>query len=196
MQRLLAVPVMASQETQDLFGKLTADVDNTGLVDIDDGSTDKPYQDIANIDQTIKADANTAVPLRGEDTANVRKLSDEYYTWADDLVGDGYKPEKIDRIRNIYAQDGMPSNGESFTQGDEFPTSPADGDFHRLTYTTIGTNIPARLHKYSSVSKRWVFLERDRRDEVGDTHPELQHQKDADSTKTPQNELDAEFKKV
>jgi len=56
LMRLIAVPAISSQETQDLFGKLTRDVDSSGLVDIDNGQNDV-YQDYSDISQTIKADS-------------------------------------------------------------------------------------------------------------------------------------------
>ena len=67
-----------------LLKEVHQDYDETGLADTGDGVNNKKYIDIADVDHTIKATANTEVPQRGEDTANVEKLSDEVYEWADE----------------------------------------------------------------------------------------------------------------
>lgn len=174
MQRLIARPVMASQETQDIFGKLTEDQDELGTVDINDGSTDRPYQDFSEIAQTVDAEANTQVPERGVDFEDVAKVSGDFYDWAEDQ-GDVNVARKIDQVRSQYGISAMPPNGEDYTQGDEFPENPSDGDWHRLTYTSIRSGIPARLHRYSAPKNRWIYMEKDRRAEYKDTKPKLQN---------------------
>jgi hypothetical protein len=181
MQRLIARPVMASQETQDILGKLTADQDNLGTVDINDGQNNKKYQDYSAITQTIDADQNTAVPERGVDYADVAKISDEFYEWAEEQ-GSRDVARRIDRVRAQYGFDAMPPNGEPYTQGDTFPDNPKDGDYHRLTYTQIREGIPARLHRYSEAKKKWIFLEKDRRAEFRNTKPTLQNLLDPDTS--------------
>ena len=172
MLRLIAIPAVASQETQDLFGKLTRDVDSSGLIDIDNGQNLK-YQDYNDIAQTIEADANTMVPERGEDTSKVAKLSDELLQYGEDHPDMNLK--RLDRKRSNYSIDALPPNGESYTEGDEFPTgTPADGAYHRLTYTKVGKDIPARLYRYSKVKKFWVYLETDKRFAAKNTKPILQ----------------------
>lgn len=173
MQRLIARPVMASQETQQVFGKLTQDQDDLGTVDTNDGSKDRAYQDVAEISQTIDADANTQVPLRGVDYADVAQVSEKFYDWAEEN-GSIDVARRIDRVRSQFGIDAMPPNGEPYTQGDEFPSKPKDGDYHRLTYTSIRTGIPARLHRWSGAKNRWIYLEKDRRAEFKDTKPQLQ----------------------
>ncbi len=185
MQRIIAKPVMASQETQDILGKLTEDADELGTVDINDGGTDKRYQDVMNISHTIKADANTQVPERGVDYADVGEVTAAFYEWAEEQ-GSQDVARKIDRVTHQFGIDAMPPNGEPYTQGDEFPANPKDGDWHRLTYTSIRSGIPARLHRYSSAKARWIYLEKDKRAEFKDTKPKLQNALDPDtSTVTP-----------
>lgn len=174
MQRLIAKPVMASQETQDVLGKLTEDQDELGLVDINDGQDNKPYQDLSSITQTIDAEQNTQVPERGVDYADIADIPTSFYEWTEEQSGSTEVARKIDRVRAQFGFDAMPPNGEEFTQGDEFPSNPADGDYHRLTYTTIRSGIPARLHKFSSSKNQWVFLERDRRAQFKNTNQRLQ----------------------
>lgn len=172
MQKITAKAALASQETQDIFGKLTRDTDDSGLFDIDDGVNNKKYQDYSAVTQNIEAEANTMVPLKGEDYADVMKFSDDVIAWGDKL---GKNMRKHDRHRNIYGIDALPPNGLPFTEGDEFPTNPKEGDYHRLTYTYVGKDIPARLHRWSSKKNRWIYLERDHRAEIRDAKPLLQN---------------------
>ena len=80
----------------------------------------------------------------------------------------------MDRRRTLYGIDGMPPNGAPYTEGDTFPNNPVNGDYHRLTYTTIGTNIPPRLHRYSEIKGFWIYLETDLRYKFKSTKPYLQ----------------------
>jgi len=192
IQRLITRPVMASQETQDLFGNLTENVDENGVVDINDGQTNKPYQDIFNIAHTIDADADTQVPERGEDYADIAQIPAAFYEWEEEQDGDTNIAKRIDRVRGQFGYDAMPPNGEPYTQGDDFPLNPKDGDFHRLTYTTIRSGIPARLYKYSSYKVTWVYLEKDRRAQYKNTEAKLQTFLDPESsTVTPPDDKEA-----
>lgn len=171
--RVVAEPVMASQETQDVLGKLTEDVDSTGRSDINDGVRNKKYQDISDITQSVAADANTAVPQRGQDYANVPKLSNELRDWIEGNIP-GVDPDKLDRQRPVWATDALPPNGEPFTEGDKWPDKPKNGDYHRLTFTSVDQNLPANLYRYSEAKKRWIFLETDQRKKAWtDTKPTL-----------------------
>jgi hypothetical protein len=160
MQTLICTPALASTETRDVFGKNTAKISTMGLSDIFDGNNEK-YQDLHNISQTIKADANTMVPQEGSDYANVPKLSDELLEFSKQRPF--MNLEKLDRRRDALGIDALPPNGLPYTEGDEFPKNPQNGDYHRLTYTKLGTDIPARLYRWSSIKNQWIFLERDRR---------------------------------
>jgi hypothetical protein len=194
MQRLITKPVMASQETQDILGKLTEDIDDNNVADINDGSTERAYQDLSDIDQTIKADANTQVPERGVDWADVAEVPQAFYDWTEENspTGSTIVAERIDRMRAQFGFDAMPPNGEEYTQDDEFPDSPSDGDYHRLTYTSIRSGIPARLHRYSVAKGGWVFLEKDRRAQFKNTEAKLQKTLDPESsTVTPPDDRDA-----
>jgi hypothetical protein len=192
--RIIAEPAFASPETQDIFGKLTEDYDETGLADTNDGINNKKYQDIFDIDHTISAQANTEVPERGEDFANVQKFSPELYEW-EEKHGDANLKRK-DRVGNIWGQDAMPPNGESFTQGDNFPPSPKNGDYHRLTYSNIRQGIPPRLYRFSTEKNTWIYLETDKRAYNSVIEPRLQEFFNPDtSTVTRPDEIDEEFKK-
>lgn len=186
MQRILAKPAVASQETQDIFGKLTKNVDNSGLFDNDDGSNTK-YQDYSDVSQAIEAEANTMLPQDGTDYANIPVLPKE-------LV-DKYPNQKLDRfsrVRHPHGQDAMPPNGEPYTEGDKFPENPKNGAYHRQTYTFVGNNIPPRLYRYSSAKKQWIYLETDHRFRLRNTKSLLEEFKngDPDSTVVPTNKVD------
>lgn len=193
LQRIIAVPVMASRETQDVMGKLTEDIDTTGLVDIDDGNIDKTYQDYSNISQTIAANANSAVPERGENYGDVTELSPEMYEWQKKYPD--INIAKFDRNRTVYGIDAMPPNGLPYTEADQFPTSPKDQDYHRLTYTHINNSIAPRLYRYSGVKQRWIYMETDRRFEMKNTHPVLQEFLDPNtSTRVNPHDINDKFK--
>lgn len=188
LQRLIAVPAVVSQETQDLFGKLTRDTDDSGLADNDDGGNPF-YQDFSTITDTHKADANTAVPERGTDMAGIAEVSQEMIDFGDEHPN--LDMRKFARSRHVYGVDAMPPNGEAYTQGDSFPESPSDGDYHRLTYTEIRQGIPARLYRFSSIKGYWVYLETDRRAQYKDTNNVLEEFLDPEqSTVTNPYEVD------
>lgn len=194
LQRLIATPAYASQETQDIFGKLTEDQDAMGLVDID-GGNNPLYQDISDISDSIRADANTRVPERGEDDADITKLSQEVYDFAKAHPNMNF-PARIDRNRNRYGVDALPPNGLPFSQGDSFPNSPPpkNGDYHRLTYSHSGKDIPARLYRWSDAKGYWVYLETDKRHQFNNTKPFLQEFLDPTTNNSISVPIDKEFK--
>lgn len=195
MLKITAKPAIASEETQDIFGDLTRMMDNSGLFDIDNGSYDAKYQDYSDTSQTIKADANTMVPEKGVDYADVMKFSPDVIAWGDKV---GKNMRYLDRNRSIYGVDALPPNGEAYTEGDDFPKKPKDGAYHRLTYTKLpgGINIPARLHRYSAKKNQWVFLEKDIRKQIKDANTLIQDFIDPnDSSQTPLYDIDKEIKK-
>lgn len=175
MQRLLATPALASQETQDIFGKLTEDVDSMGLVDNNDGRNVK-YQDISNISKTAKAKANTQVSERGQDNADITQISDTAIDYAANYPK--LNLNKLNFNKNPYTDDAMPPNGESFTEGDTLPENPVNGAYHRLTYSNIngkyGKEIAPRLYRYSGRKKYWIQLAVDKRFSLRKTKPLLQ----------------------
>lgn len=179
IQKLTAKQLIASQETQDIMGKLTRDMDSSGLLDIDDGINNKKYQDYSAITQNIDAEANTMVPEKGEDYADVMKFSDSVIEWGDKV---GKNMRRYNRVRNIYGIDALPPNGESYTEADEFPKNPKNDDYHRLAYTYVGKDIPARLYRWNAKKNKWLFLERDHRAEIRDAKPLLQDYENPDTS--------------
>lgn len=157
MLRIIAQPALATQETQDIFGDLVPSIDDSGLIEVD---TTK-YVDIKEVDDKIQSAAQTNTPERGEDTADIQQFDA------------GTPQEKLNTPhRKLYVEDGLPPNGELYTEGDTLPVSPSDGDYHRLTFTAH--DVPTRLYRYSLVKGRWIYLETDRRFEFNRTKPVLQ----------------------
>jgi hypothetical protein len=171
LQRILAEPALASQETQDIFGDLTEKIDSSGLIDINDSSPGRAYQDIMNTSDTVAANANSQVPERGTDYAGVTKIN-KTDPWVRSHTN--FDTQKIDRHRNIFGIDALPPNGLPFTEGDDFPDAPKDGDYHRLTYVKLADNIPPRLNRWSASKKRWIYMETDRRFAMKNSMPVLQ----------------------
>lgn len=166
--KITAKPVVASQETQDVFGGLTTNVDSSGLFDINDGIDDKKYQDFMDISDSIRAERKKLVPEKGSDYSEAPQLDEETkqrYNYTN--------IEKFDRTRYQNGIDAIPPNGLPYTQGDEFPDTPKDGDYHRLTYNKIDSTIPARLYRYSSSKSQWIYLETDRRAKINSNKPLL-----------------------
>jgi len=193
VQKIVAKPLLASQETQDITGKLTVDVDGSGLFDLNDGNEGKKYQDYMDISDNIRADNKKKVPVKGIDYADVPIISEELRDYAKDRPN--MNVDKLSRERLPNGVDAMPPNGLPYTEGDEFPTNPKNGDYHRLTYVKISPDIPARLHRYSVAKGRWIYLETDRKAFIDDHRPLLNEYTDRGSTKTPLTDIMSEVKK-
>ena len=116
------------------------------------------------------------MPERGADPADITQFSDEQIEAAEaQLPGAGQGLQNLTlRPNQLYVEDAMPPNGLPYTQGDDFPVSPSNGDYHRLTYVGIDASIPARLFRYSLAKNRWVFMESDKRTTFKNTKPILQ----------------------
>ena len=161
MLLITAQPALASQETRDIFGDIAAAVDSSGLFDNDDGRNPL-FQDYSEIDQAIRAEANTKVPEKGAEGSNTIRE----FTEAEIAVTSRLFPHltKIGLNRTgLYVEDAMPQNGAPYTEGPDYPANPKDGDYHRMTYQGTASDVPPRLYRYSSTKARWLYLETDRR---------------------------------
>lgn len=170
--RVTTQPVLATQETQDIFGDLAPKVDSSGLFNIDDGNHPM-YQDHSAISQEIQQQAITNVPEHGIDGKGaVHQFTPEELQTAD---ANGYPMVRKLGLNNkaLYVEDAMPPNGLPYTEADIFPTSPTNGDYHRLTYTGLAHDIPPRLYRFSSVKNRWIYLETDKRQVYNREYPIL-----------------------
>lgn len=172
--RIIAQPMYASQETQDIVGDFVGKVDASGLFDIDDGNH-PIYQDYSETAQTIDAKSRQEhnVPQRGSNAnQDLRFFNEDEVQIAEDA---GINITKLSyNPTGLYVEDALPPNGEDFTMGETYPENPSDGDYHRLTYDSIDNSIPPRLYRYSSAKQRWIYLETDRRLEFDANRKKLQ----------------------
>ena len=162
--RVVLQPAFVSQETQSIFGDLKENEipEELGLVDKGDGQH-PVFQDYSDVSQTAEAESLDAVPEKGgESSSTIRR-------WEQDEIATA-ATEGLDNLQKIgqnpvgfETEDAMPPNNAPFSEGDTYPTTPTHGDYHRLTYTSINSDVPARLYRYSTAKGRWVFLEKDRR---------------------------------
>lgn len=175
-----AEPMMATQETADIFGGLESYDDGTGHqvnkdgISMEDGNH-PIFQDYSDISQTIEQTANDQnhTPERGKDSAEITQFSDEE---KQAFINQGI-PRAADlglNPKQIYVEDAMPPNGKEFTEGETLPATGTNGAYHRQTYTSIDETIPARLFKFSSAKNRWLWVETDQRQKYANTKPTLQ----------------------
>ncbi len=179
-----ALPALASQETQDIFGDLATKVDSSGL--FEDGT--KLWQDFSNVDQAIRAKSLLDVPERGSEGSNTIREFEDFELAAAALAG---VPQirKLGFNRNSYqVEDALPQNDQPYTEGPIFPTTPQDKEYHRLTYEGLSKDVPARLYRYSGVKSRWIFLETDRRQEFNQQKHILEEYTTS-PTKTPARDI-------
>lgn len=168
LQRIIAVPMLASQETIDITGKPTTKADDIGFIDINDSKV----QDFTTIQDRVKAQADLQVPQRGKDTHAIRHFSEDEIAAAGAI---GIDIEKLNlKERAVYVEDGLPPNNEPYTEGPAWPTNPTNGDWHRLTYTSSDSLIPSKLFKWSGSKRRWIYAETDRRTQYNLLKPTIQ----------------------
>jgi hypothetical protein len=183
MLLITAQPALATQETQDIFGDLAKNVDSSGLFDKDDGNSEV-YQDFSAVDQTIAADAKTAVPLRGSEGSNtIREFEPEELEQAS-VEGFPHLGSLGFNRKGLYVEDAIPQNGAKYTESATLPTSAADGEYHRLVYQGLAKDVPARLFRWSATKNRWIYLESDRRSQYKDQKVRLEEYTTS-STKIP-----------
>lgn len=187
VQKIVAKPVLASQETQDVTGKLTIDVDDSNVFDGNDGNSGKIYQDYMDISDNIRTHNKERVPVKGIDYADIPVVSAELREYAKNHPN--MTVDRLDRTRLPNGIDAMPPNGLPYTQGDTFPPSPANDAYHRLSYNALGPNIPIRLHRYSAAKGRWIYLETDRKVEINSHRPLLKEYIGEASSRTPLNKI-------
>ena len=157
IQRVVTMPMLASQETLDIIG----DINPPSSLNEFFGMEQSPFNvEALTANAKIEAEARRAVPERGAEDAKIRQFTEEEISRA---ATKGVDLTKLNvNQRGVYNEDGMPPNGLPYTEGITWPENPKDGDYHRLTYEAR-LNIPTRLHKYSIMKNRWVFVEEDKR---------------------------------
>jgi len=168
LQKIVAHPIFASQETMDLVNGFRKDKDAIGFAQ----NGDEQYQNVDEISDRIFQQAKENTPERGADSFFVAEIpKDENAPPSKSISAKTNLPKK-----GVYIEDGLPPNAEPYTEGDTFPTRPSDKAYHRLTYSSVNNNIPPRLFRFSAIKNKWIFCEADRRFEFNKTKPTLQNQ--------------------
>lgn len=165
-QRVVAVPMIASQETMDVI-KHSNRPDSTGFVEIDDSQ----LVDLSQYTDRITADINAAVPQRGKDVHGLRHFDEVEVERAANV---GINMSQLNQgQRSLYVENGLPPNNEPYTEGDAWPSTPSDGDWHRLTYNSTDSTIPPRLFKFNKTKGKWIYYETDRRTQYDALKPSI-----------------------
>ncbi len=173
--RCILQPAFASQETQDIFGDLKENEipEELGLLDKGDGRH-PVFADYSDASQEVEADALDATPERGAETSGTIRAWEEAEVQAAAAQGLPNLQKIGQNPIGFQTEDAMPPNNAAFSEGDAFPGTPTHADYHRLTYESIGSDVPARLYRYSSAKGRWIFLEKDKRALYNSSKPVLQ----------------------
>lgn len=167
LQRIVAEPMIASQETLDIV-PYSNKPDSMGFIEIDQSQV----TDQREIQARNTAQAEIDVPQRGHDLHAIHHFSEEEIAEAAER-GVDIRKLNTDR-RALYIEDGLPPNGEEYTEGPTLPTNPRSGDWHRLTYSAVDNRIPPRLYKFLGSKNRWIFMETDRRTQYDVLKPTVQ----------------------
>lgn len=179
LYRFQAQKLMATQENRDLFGTFNNNFN------VDDGSF---FQKLSQVNtaafsssDVIHAKASDAVPETGEDAT---EQASTYINSNGDTVQLGpsqasshasdFKAATAYDGRQVYVEDGLPSDGASYTEGFVLPdvTLATDLEYFRLNYPP-NTKIQSRLYRFSALKNRWLFLEQDRRGEYSSHKPSV-----------------------
>lgn len=160
---VIAKPMIASQETMDIVGDLNNDFFENVI--------DTYNSTALKASNNIKAQANTNVPEVGANINDTVTIPDNIIQNAANF---GVNLNILNPDPNGYGlEDAMPPNNAPYTEGDEYPKNPKNGDYHRLTYSKLDDPIPPRLYQFSTVKNRWIFLESDKRFAANSKKPQL-----------------------
>lgn len=166
--KIVAEPLIAKQETQDIIGDLVGAIDESGLFQLDDSK----YSHLYKQSDLMREKAIQQSPLRGSDTSEITSFEPEQVQAYNEQYG--VNIEKFSQSQHqLYVEDAIPPNGLPYTTGIVFPTNPKDKDYHRMVYEGMADNIPARLFRYSASKNRWIYIESDLRSVYSPTKPTI-----------------------
>ena len=176
LYRFAAQEVIPSQETRDLFGTIDTQKYLTADSILVDGVGEQiDVSPLTSMEELAK-EAVKKVPERGsDDGVSVDAVHSRVPAPPVNAKGQPVAAAPtINTNANLYIEDGLPKNGESYNEGYALPeeSSSTDGQFFRLYYPE-STKIPPRLYRFSAVKNKWIFLETDRRIEYSSAKPSL-----------------------
>ena len=158
--RFVAQQLIPGTEHRDIIGTV-----NSQKYGVDDSEF---FQNISNIvtstltsSENIEQEASNAVPEVGADPQEIASGTSMY---------DARKGSSD--ARDLYIEDGLPPDGESYEEGFSLPNmdSTQDGQYFRLNYAPE-LNVPSRLYKFSLYKRKWIYIETDRRSEYSSHKP-------------------------
>jgi hypothetical protein len=168
LYNVIAQPMIANQETQDIVGDLNLPSTDNDFFNLKSSIFNMGNQDASEL---VRAAANTEVPEVGTDTVDEGIIPEKTVRYGL-IQGVDLGKLNVDQ-RSLYIEDGLPPNGEKYTEGSVFPTDPADNDYHRMTYEGLRDSVPPRLYRYSLMKMRWMFMEEDKRMRSNSRKPQL-----------------------
>jgi hypothetical protein len=174
--RFSAAQALPSQETRDIFGTIDTQkylVADSILSDgIGEQIDDTP---LTQTEEIITAAANK-VPETG--SADGRELDAvKLHPIMPPSNAKGQPPAAGSSAKpNLYIEDGLPKDGQPFTEGYKLPdvTTATDGEYYRLNYPAH-LKLPPRLYRFSMVKNRWLYLETDRRGDYSSHKPSVRN---------------------
>lgn len=153
--RFQASQLIPAQENRDILGTVDSYLTKTSDESFFD-QFDKQIETLGHIaTEANAAEAHDAFPEQGQDPSTIAS--------ANALLGP-LKPEIYD-THDLYIEDGLPKDGQPYTEGyEKLPDTAGatDGEYFRLNYPP-DTRIPSRLYKFNGVKHRWLYVETDRR---------------------------------
>ena len=173
LYRFQAQEAIPSQETRDIFGTMDTAKYLTADSILSDGVGEQIEIAPLTVTEEIIKDAAKAVPETGSD--------DQLTVFAPERppkppVNPKGQPEAMGAkyVANTYIEDGLPKNGEPYTEGYELPdvATATDGQYYRLNYAS-STAIAPRLYRFSSLKGRWLFMEQDKRGQYTSAKPSI-----------------------
>lgn len=174
--RVTTDPANATQENKDVTGSISTLLDDLGLQKA--GITQFVKQDYDTVTQHITAQEGIYVPQLGDDNQGSTNFG------PDELAIVPNKKYLNLPQRGARVEDAIPPNAAPYTEGDTFPVSPANGDWHRLKYTGNSADVPVRLFVYNTIKNKWLYQETDRRSSKKTLKPLLQEFLDSSTRKS------------
>jgi len=147
--RFYAQPILPAIEHKDILG-VPGQV-NDAAPDTDILSQILQNDQAFKSTKAIKQQSADLVPQTGEDPQDIQS--------AKSLLG----PKGSYDGNDLYAEDALPPNGDTYTVGDALPdpSTISDLHYHRQTYTNVAASIrpPDRLLRWFASTSRWKVIE-------------------------------------